>query len=71
MPLEFVPQGWAACDGAVRAVSENLALFSLLGNVYGGAAPNTFGLPKIPPLQGRKGMLQYCIAVQGRFPTRP
>jgi len=70
MPFGFVPHGWAPCQGQVLPVTENTALYSLLGNIYGGAAPTTFALPNLAPLKGKSGSLQYCIAVQGLFPTR-
>ena len=41
----FAPQGWAFCDGQLLAVSQNDALFSLLGTIYGGDGRTTFGLP--------------------------
>ncbi len=41
----FAPSGWAFCDGQLLAVSQNDALFSLLGTVYGGDGRTTFGLP--------------------------
>jgi len=71
MPFGFVPQGWAPCQGQVLPTTDNAALFSLLGNTYGGAAPTTFALPDLSPLEGKSGSLQYCIALQGLFPTRP
>jgi microcystin-dependent protein len=43
----FAPQGWAFCDGQLLAVSQNDALFSLLGTVYGGDGRTTFGLPDL------------------------
>jgi microcystin-dependent protein len=43
----FAPQGWALCDGALLAVSQNDALFSLLGTIYGGDGRTTFGLPDL------------------------
>jgi microcystin-dependent protein len=52
----FAPQGWAFCDGQLLAVSQNDALFSLLGTIYGGDGRTTFGLPdlrgRIPIHQG-------------------
>jgi microcystin-dependent protein/TPR repeat protein len=39
------PRGWAACDGQLLAVSQNDALFSLFGTLYGGDGRSTFGLP--------------------------
>ena len=46
----FAPRGWAFCDGQLLAVSQNDALFSLLGTIYGGDGRTTFGLPD---MQGR------------------
>lgn len=43
----FAPRGWAFCDGELLAVSQNDALFSLLGTIYGGDGSTTFGLPDI------------------------
>ncbi len=43
----FAPQGWAFCDGQLLAISENDALFSLLGTTYGGDGQTTFGLPDL------------------------
>lgn len=41
----FAPRGWATCDGQLLAISQNSALFSLLGTIYGGDGRTTFGLP--------------------------
>jgi len=43
----FAPQGWAFCDGQLLAVSQNDALFSLFGTIYGGDGRTTFGLPEL------------------------
>ncbi len=52
----FAPRGWAFCDAQLLAVSQNDALFSLLGTIYGGDGRTTFGLPdmrgRIPLHQG-------------------
>ena len=52
----FAPRGWAFCDGQLLAVSQNDALFSLLGTIYGGDGRTTFALPdmrgRIPLHQG-------------------
>ncbi|MEM8696424.1 MAG: tail fiber protein [Pseudomonadota bacterium] len=53
----FAPRGWAYCDGQLLAVSQNDALFSLLGTIYGGDGRTTFALPdmrgRIPIHAGR------------------
>jgi microcystin-dependent protein len=46
----FPPVGWAFCNGQLMAISENDALFTLIGTTYGGDGQSTFGLPN---LQGR------------------
>lgn len=43
--FNFPPQGWSFCNGQLLAISQNTALFSLLGTVYGGDGRTTFGLP--------------------------
>jgi microcystin-dependent protein len=52
-PFNFPPKGWAFCDGQVLPISQNTALFSLLGTTYGGDGKSTFALPN---LQGRGAM---------------
>ena len=41
----FAPQGWALCQGQLLSISQNAALFSLLGTNFGGNGTSTFGLP--------------------------
>lgn len=43
----FAPRGWAFCDGQLMSISQNTALFSLLGTLYGGDGRTTFGLPDL------------------------
>lgn len=43
----FPPQGWAFCNGQLLAISQNTALFSLLGTTYGGNGQTTFALPDL------------------------
>lgn len=45
--FNFAPQGWAMCNGQLLPVSQNTALFSLLGTYYGGDGSSTFGLPDL------------------------
>jgi microcystin-dependent protein len=46
-PFTFAPRGWALCDGQILSISQNTALFSLLGTTYGGDGRVTFGLPNL------------------------
>src|SRR5580658_5299530 len=43
----FAPTGWAQCNGQLLAISQNTALFSLLGTAYGGNGTSNFGLPNL------------------------
>jgi len=43
----FAPRGWALCDGQLLSISQNSALFSILGTTYGGDGRTTFGLPDL------------------------
>jgi microcystin-dependent protein len=52
-PFNFAPKGWAWCDGQLLPLSQNTALFSLLGTTYGGNGKSNFALPD---LQGRASM---------------
>ncbi len=52
-PFNFAPKGWAFCDGQLMPLSQNTALFSLLGTTYGGDGKSNFALPN---LQGRAPM---------------
>src|SRR5262245_47566019 len=44
--FNFAPKGWAFCQGQLLPISQNTALFSLLGTTYGGDGKSTFALPK-------------------------
>ena len=52
-PFNYAPKGWAWCDGQLMPISQNTALFSLLGTTYGGDGKSTFALPD---MQGRVPM---------------
>src|SRR5678810_1044739 len=46
-PFNFPPTGWALCNGQLLPISQNTALFSLLGTTYGGDGKSTFALPNL------------------------
>lgn len=52
--FNFAPTGWAFCNGQLLPISQNTALFSLLGTMYGGDGKSTFALPN---LQGHAAMM--------------
>lgn len=57
-PFNFAPKGWAFCDGQLLPISQNTALFSLLGTTYGGDGKSTFALPDLQgcaPMQQGQG----------------
>src|SRR5205807_10521616 len=54
----FSPKGWALCDGQLMSISQNTALFSLLGTTYGGDGKSNFALPNLQgcsPMQAGQG----------------
>jgi len=54
----FAPKGWALCDGQLMPLSQNTALFSLLGTTYGGDGKSNFALPNLQgctPMQAGQG----------------
>lgn len=67
--FNFAPLGWAMCNGQLLPISQNTALFSLIGTFYGGDGRSTFGLPNLqdstPLQQGQgQGLSQYFIGQQ-------
>ena len=66
----FAPAGWAFCEGQLVPISENDALFTLIGTTYGGDGESTFGLPdlrgRIPIHQGSK---EFTLGEQGGVET--
>jgi microcystin-dependent protein len=73
-PFNFAPKGWAWCDGQLLPISQNTALFSLLGTTYGGDGKSTFALPDLQgaapmhPGQG-PGLSLYDLGQQGGSDT--
>ena len=73
-PFNFPPRGWAFCNGQLLPISQNTALFSLLGTNYGGDGKSTFGLPNLqgttPISQGQgPGLSQYFVGENGGSET--
>ncbi|HKC63969.1 MAG TPA: tail fiber protein [Pyrinomonadaceae bacterium] len=83
-PFNFAPKGWAFCDGQILPLSQNTALFSLLGTTYGGDGKSTFALPNLqgnapihagqgPGLSlyvlGETGGSEYVTLLDSEMPT--
>src|SRR5207237_2224668 len=68
--FNFAPRGWAFCDGQILPISQNTALFSLLGTTFGGNGQSTFALPEMQgnapmhPAQGT-GLSQHSLGETG------
>src|SRR5690242_14882666 len=62
--FNFAPVGWALCNGQLIPISENDALFNLIGTTYGGDGQSTFALPN---LQGRFPLHQSSSYVLGEL----
>ena len=62
----FAPRGWALCNGQIMSISQNTALFSLLGTTYGGNGTTTFALPNLQSrvpiaFQQGPGLTDYAL----------
>jgi len=73
-PFNFAPTGWAMCNGQLLPISQNTALFSLLGTFYGGDGKSTFALPDVQGSatvnQGQgQGLSEYFLGQQGGSET--
>lgn len=64
-PFQFAPKGWAMCDGQLLPISQNTALFSLLGTYYGGDGKSNFALPN---LQGSVAVHTDQYSGGGQYP---
>lgn len=73
-PFNFAPRSWAFCAGQLMPISQNTALFSLLGTNYGGDGKSTYGLPDMQgnapmhPGQG-SGLSLHALGEQGGSKT--
>lgn len=72
--FNFAPRGWAFCNGQILPLSQNTALFSLLGTNYGGDGKSTFGLPNLQgsaPLGAGQGpgLSNYFVGESGGTPS--
>ena len=85
-PFNFAPRGWAWCDGQLLPLSQNTALFSLLGTTYGGDGKSNFALPDLrgnvpmhpgqgPGLSlydlGQMGGSETVTLLQSEIPSHP
>jgi microcystin-dependent protein len=74
--FNWAPQGTILADGQCLPVAENQALYSLMGNRYGGNGPQTFCVPDLRP-KNQNGQPDWgngpraVIAVNGIYPSRP
>jgi microcystin-dependent protein len=66
---QFVPMGFLLCNGNILQVVQNQALFSLIGNKFGGNGTTTFALPNLlndTPISG----MNYYMCISGIYPSR-
>lgn len=80
LPYPFCPKDWAPAEGQIMPINGNTALFSLLGNRYGGDGRTTFALPDLRGAalvskdeHNRRPVekITWCIAIKGVYPMRP
>lgn len=82
--FNFAPTGWAQCNGQLLPISQNTALFSLLGTMYGGDGKSTFALPNLQGnaalgvgqgaglseyFQGQESGSQFVTLLQSEIPV--
>ncbi|MDD3040982.1 phage tail protein [Bacteroides sp.] len=70
LPFSFAPYGSIQCAGQTLQVAQFQALYSLIGNQYGGSPGVTFLLPNLSGTEPLPGM-RYCIMTEGIYPSRP
>ena len=68
-PVAWVPQGWALCDGTLLNINQYQALYSLIGNTYGGNAPTTFAVPDLRGLVPLGSATMTQVGVKGGSAT--
>ena len=64
--VNFAPQGWALCNGALLSIAQNQALFATIGTTYGGNGETDFALPNLAPLhcEDQPASVNYYIRIQ-------
>jgi len=78
VPYNFAPRGFAFCEGQELSIQQNQALYSLIGNYFGGDGRTSFNLPDTRPLEeslkktlrASRPPFRYAIALAGTFPSR-
>lgn len=65
----YAPSGWMQCQGQTMQITQNTALYSLIGTAYGGDGRTTFCLPNLTGCEPNPNS-RYYIAIQGLYPSR-
>ena len=72
-PYNFVPKGWAACNGQQLLVNQNTALFAIIGTIYGGDGTENFAVPNlqgaVPMHPGKTEIKTHVLGEQGGTAT--
>lgn len=67
---DFPPKGYMFCEGQELPIPQHSALYTILGNRYGGDGKTRFALPDLRKLEKDMGGVRYIIAIEGMFPDR-
>lgn len=69
----YAPQDFLFCEGQTLPIQQYAALFSILGNKYGGNGTTNFALPNLPKVSDTDGIgeSRYIICINGYYPCRP
>jgi microcystin-dependent protein len=79
-PYDYCPEEWTPAAGQIIRIASHHTLFALLGTRYGGNGTDTFALPDLrvavlvsKPQEGKApaAEVRWCIAIDGRWPSRP
>lgn len=68
-PYTFIPEGWFQCNGMILQITQYSALYSLIGNKFGGDGVSTFATPNMQGAEPIPGMV-YAICWSGIYPSR-
>lgn len=69
LPFNFTPREWLPCEGQTLEINQNQALYSLIGDTFGGDGIRYFRLPDLKNASPTQG-LRYFICMQGIYPQR-
>jgi microcystin-dependent protein len=68
--FNFTPSNWMECNGQTLNITNYQALYTLIGNTFGGNGSTTFCLPNLNGASRHNGFMKFYIATSGLYPSR-